>query len=284
MMSDKRQLKTARVNHVGLHYVEAGEGDPIVLVHGSLSDFRSWGLQMRPFSKQYQVVAYSRRYHYPNTWTGDGSDYSVELHAEDLAAFINTLGLGDVHLIGSSLGAYIALIMAVRHPELIRTLVIGEPPIHPLLKHSPEGEALLREFLDNVLEPSKKAFQTGDLELGMKLFIDGVSGAGSFDKLRPSIRAGLLENAPEMKAETTARNYYPRFTKEDARRITAPCLLLTGELSPKMFYHITDILEGWLMHAERDVVPGASHSMHTDNPQAYNETVLKFLAKHRRDA
>ena len=282
MMNDKRQLKTIRVNDVDLHYVETGEGDPIVLVHGSLSDFRSWGLQMRAFSKQYHVVAYSRRYHYPNTWTGDGSDYSVELHAEDLAAFINTLRLGAVHLIGSSLGAYIALITAARHPELTRTLVIGEPPIHPLLKQSPEGEVFLREFLYTVLEPSKKAFQAGDFELGVKLFIDGVSGAGSFDKLRPLVRGGLLENALEMKAETTARNYYPRFTKEDAQRITAPCLLLTGELSPEMFHHITEILEGWLTHAERDVVPGASHSMHTDNPQKYNETVLRFLAKHRR--
>ncbi len=284
MMSDKRRLKTVRVNDVDLHYVEAGEGDPVVLVHGSLSDFRSWGLQMRSFSKQYHVVAYSRRYHYPNAWTGDGTDYSIDLHAEDLATFINTLRLGSVHLIGSSLGAYIALITASQHPELIRTLVIGEPPIHPLLKHSPEGEGLLREFLDTVLGPSKKAFQTGDPELGVKLFIDGVVGAGAFDKLRPTVRAGLLENAPEMKAETTARDYYPRFTKEDAKRIIAPCLLLTGELSPKMFYHITEILEGWLAHAERDVVHGASHSMHTDNPQAYNETVLRFLAKHRRDA
>ncbi len=278
-MKDQLPTKTICVNGVDLHYIEAGKGDPIVLVHGSLSDYRTWGPEVKSFSKRYHVVAYSRRYHYPNAWSGDGTDYSATLHAEDLAALLNTLRLGPVHLVGSSYGAYVALLMAAKHPELVRTLIIGEPPILPLLKGYPEGEALLRDFLDTTLEPSKKAFQSGNDELGVQLFMDGVIGAGAFDRLRPSVRAGLLDNAPEMKAEMTAENCFPPLTKEDAERIKTPCLLLTGELSPRLFHYITEILHGWLAHAMRIVIPGASHSMHSDSPQAYNKTILTFLAE-----
>ena len=98
------------LNGVRLEYVEHGQGDPIVLVHGSLCDFRYWHFQMKPFSQHYRTIAYSRRYHYPNILIGDGRDYSAKRHAEDLAVLLRGLGLGPVHLVAASYGAYKALL------------------------------------------------------------------------------------------------------------------------------------------------------------------------------
>ncbi len=279
-MNGQREPIKLNVNGVDLHYLEQGKGDPVVFVHGSLSDYRTWGLQMKPFARHYRVIVYSRRYHYPNVWTGDGSDYSAVLHSEDLAALIKGLKLGRVHLVASSYGAYTALFVARRYPELVRTLVLGEPPVIPLLKEVPGGDSVAAAFKASALEPARQALERGELEQGVKIFIDGVSGKKSFDQLSPTIRAALLDNARAMKAETTAPKVYPNFSCEDARRINAPTLLVTGELSPRMFHLIADRLEQCLTKKERVMIHGASHAMHAARPQAYNEVVLSFLRKH----
>jgi non-heme chloroperoxidase len=57
------QPRTIDANGTELVYVEQGDGETVVFVHGSLSDFRSWGLQMAPFAQRYRTIAYSRRGH-----------------------------------------------------------------------------------------------------------------------------------------------------------------------------------------------------------------------------
>ncbi len=273
------QPKQMRVNGVEFAYLDQGTGAPVVLVHGSLGDFRTWWGQIGPLSTRYRVIAYSRRYHYPNEWVGDGSDYSAALHADDLSALIRSLRLGRVHVVAASFGAYTALVFAVRHPELVRTLVLGEPPLLPWLRWSPEGQRLLETFLADAWEPAKRAFQRGDLAEGVKTFVDGVGGLGAFDRLSSTARQMLLDNAREMQAEAMAAEYFTPLSCEDVRRITAPVLLLTGELSPKLFHKITDELERCVPHAERAVIEGASHGMHGGNPKAYTQTVLAFLGR-----
>ena len=276
----QNQAKKILVNGVELNYIEQGKGDPVIFVHGSLNDFRAWGSQIEPFSKRYHVIAYSRRYHYPNAWVGEGRDYSAVLHAEDLAALINGLKLGKAHIVASSYGAYTSLLLASRHPKLIRSLVLGEPPLFPWLLNIPGGDTLLAAFITNAWEPARQAFRRGDLEQGVRLFINGVLGEGAFEKLPQPVLSSLMDNALEMKAETSAPNLFPLFSCEDVRKIKAPTLLLKGELSPQIFHLIIDELERCFPNKERAVIPGASHSMHTGNPQVYNETVLAFLAKH----
>jgi pimeloyl-ACP methyl ester carboxylesterase len=72
----------------------------------------------------------------------------------------------------------------------------------------------------------------------------------------------------------------PPFLCEDARKISTPTLLLHGELTPRLFVVINDILEPCLPNEERAVIPSASHGLERDNPAAFNETVLAFLARH----
>lgn len=281
-MTNSPQLHALHANGTTLHYIDQGDGVPLVLVHGSLSDWRTWRSQIEPLAQRYRVIAYSRRYHAPNPWTGDGSDYSAALHARDLAALIAGLALGPVHLAASSYGGYIALLFTASYPEQVRSLVLGEPPILSWLVDIPGGAPLLAAFTSQVWEPARQAFDQGNPEQGVRLFLNAVQGADVFDQLPPPAQAGLMDNAPELKAETSAPGLFSVFQCEDAARIQVPALLLNGEHSPAMFHLITTELARCLPHAERAMIANASHAMHQGNPQAYNTTVLDFLARHEK--
>jgi pimeloyl-ACP methyl ester carboxylesterase len=266
------------VNGTELAYVEEGQGEPLIFVHGSLGDSRTWHFQMKPFAKHYRTIAYSRRYHHPNKWSGDRSDYSMTLHAEDLAALIRKLDLRQVYLVGSSYGAYTSLFFTIHNPGIVRALVLSEPPMLPWLEQSAGGKELHAAFLAEAWEPAKAAFERGELEQGVRAFIDGVLGKGAFDRLPPPVRASMMDNALEMKAETTAPDYFATIACEDVQQVTVPTLLLNGERSPRMFHVIADEVARCLPNVEHATIPNVSHSTNA-NTQAFNETVLAFLAK-----
>ncbi|MCA1453816.1 alpha/beta hydrolase [Bradyrhizobium sp. BRP22] len=278
--SSEMQTREVQINGLTLHYIELGQGTPVVLVHGTLEDYRTWDGQLEAFSKGYRLISYSRRYHYPNEWPKDSIDFSVPVHARDLIAFIEALNLPPVHLIGHSYGAFIAFLVARDHPEVIRSLTLGEPPVMPLLSTTPEGAALLTTFLTTSIVPSSEAFKQGNDEEGVRRFVNGVLGEGSYEKLPPPVRRRLMDNAQGLKGETSSRDLHPPTTCEDVQKVKAPTLLLDGEFSPKMFHVVNDMLEHCLPSVERATIPAASHQMEVENAQAFNEAVLAFIAKH----
>lgn len=272
-------MQSITVNGTELAYLEQGAGVAVIFVHGSLDDLRSWRYQMAPFAARYRVVAYSRRYHYPNLWAGDGSDYSAQIHADDLAAFIRALDLAPAHLVTSSYGGNIAIYLTAQQPELVRSVVLCEPPLLPWLATIEGGTVLRAEFVERTWLPARRAFEAGDLEAGARAFLDGVMGRPTFQLLSPPARAMIMDNAAEMQTETLTNNYFPPFTCEDAAAIDRPVLLLKSELGPRLFHLIVDALCRCLPRAECGFIAGASHAMHVGNPAAFNETVLDFLAR-----
>ena len=107
--------------------------------------------------------------------------------------------------------------------------------------------------------------------------MNGVLGESSYEKLPPPVLKRLMDNVQELKGETSSRDLFPPTKCEDVQKVKAPTLLLDGELSPKMFHLINDMLEHCLPNA---TIPAASHQMEVENPQAFNETVLAFIARH----
>ena len=128
-MNNATQPKPIAIDGAELHYVIQGEGELVVLVHGSLGDYRAWANQVPVLAERYRVVAYSRRFHFPARGEGAVGVYTVAQHAADLAALIERLDLGPVHLVAESYGASVALLCAHHRPHLVRSLVIGEPPL-----------------------------------------------------------------------------------------------------------------------------------------------------------
>jgi pimeloyl-ACP methyl ester carboxylesterase len=273
------QFQTITANGVDLPYIGKGSGTPVVFVHGSLNDFRSWMMQLNVFAERYRAITYSRRYHYPHKTTNGAARNSIIQHREDLAALFRGLGAAPVHLVGSSYGAYTSLMVVAKYPELVRSLVLGEPPALPLLGDEPDGP-MDRQM--QVIGMAGALFDRGDAEGAIRTFIDSVIGNGAFDRMPAPVRGMMLDNAPQMNLEThtSVEDYMGYISCEILQTVQTPTLLLTGEISPKLFWQITDVLERCLPNRERTMIPAASHGMHAMNPTAYNQIVLDFLARH----
>lgn len=278
------ELREIEVNGIALSYTEQGEGEPLILVHGNLCDYRMWEGQLGPFSEKYRVIAYSRRYAYPAKTTDDKTGYTVTPHADDLAALVKRLNLTQVHLVGHSFGAYTALLTAIEHPELVKSLCLAEPPVASLLVTSEEGNRLLFEWVTQTVLPSAQAFESGDDLEGVKIFLDGImADTGFYDKMTPEVKQQINENIQEMKGIICSKmifEFNPFITCADIRNVRAPTLLITAEKSPRFLHVISDELEKCLSQQERVMIPQSSHEMELDNPQALNEAILRFLARH----
>ncbi|MGH9793942.1 MAG: alpha/beta fold hydrolase [Candidatus Acidiferrales bacterium] len=270
-------VKSVRVNGTELSYVEQGRGEPVILIHGFLSDYRVWAAQVSGFSKHYRVIAYSRRYHHPNPWPPALPQTSFSQDTEDLAAFIRALKLRRVHLIGHSAGAHVAALVARDYPQLVRSVVFGEPLFEALVAQSPEAASLppLMFFAD-----ANKAFQQGDDEGGLRILVEGIIGrASAYEEMPPHIHRMLLDNLRLGKVQMAAPAPAP-FTCDDAQRIKTPALVLEGEQTVRLFHVAAEELRKCLPRSEQAVLAGATHALELDNPAGFNDIVLKFLAKH----
>ena len=276
-----------RVNGVELSYVDQGRGVPVVFVHGSLEDYRSWQPQVDAFAERYRAVAYSRRHNYPNPPTARGNDYSAKVDAEDLAALIESLGLPPVHVVALSYGAYAALFLAVEHPRLVRSLVLCEPPVLRWLPDLPGGPALFSEFMTRIWQPAAQAFSEGD-EAGLRATIDGFGEVGyllggekaTWAGVPLEFRKPLLENAREWRALTESKDAFPALTESAVKGIRAPTLLLGGERSMPLNKLIDARLSSLLPYRERIVLAEASHEMWNEKPEECRKAALAFLAAH----
>ena len=280
-----RTLHALSVNGTRLTYRVIGDSGmaPVVFVHGELADLKAWNAQETVFAQTYRVLVYSRRYHPPNPQVDDDQTYSPKLHAEDLAAMLLTLELPSAHIVGSSYGAYVALALAREHPELVRSLVLSEPPIFPLLAGSELGDPVRRAFYTSALDPARAAFTHGDSVAAVRAYYDAVSGGpGRFDNLPAPARTDLLTHAFEMRREMLANReqYYPPIPCAELGRMTTPVLLVRGDRSPRMFQLITDELARCLRNDTTATIPGAGHPPQAANPGYYNQVVLRYLASH----
>lgn len=275
-------LSMVEANGTRLAYLEQGQGDPIVLVHGTLADYRAATPLIPLLSRSYRVITYSRRYHHPNAVPRegiDGADYAFSLHAQDLAAMIKVLGLGRVHVIGHSTGAITALLLARDNPQVVRTLVLGEPGLRSLLTANPNDVALTEEELSGTIRPAQEALRRNDLMGGVRAFIDGRNGrAGVFDQLPPPVRTRLMENAPALKAELVLGPGLPAFTCNDAYQVRHRVLLLVGERSLPFFHRISEELSRCLPNARTGLITGVPHAgIFSGNVEEAAKAIFDFL-------
>jgi pimeloyl-ACP methyl ester carboxylesterase len=287
-------VRTAKVNGTTLAYREQGEGEPVVFVHGTISDLRVWDQQLPSVGRTYRAIAYSRRYAPPNEDIGPDLDDQMQPHVEDLATFLREIDAAPAHLVGNSWGAFISLLTAVQHPELVRTLILEEPPVVPLfLSTPPRPTELLRLFatrprtgiallgiLTRALGPAQKAFERGNDEEAMELFLVGVGGRASYEALPEARIEQFRDNMNSFRAQMLGAGL-PPIRDDEVRNVRIPTLLLTGQHSPTAMLRLTDRLEELLPIVERIEIPDASHGMHEDNPAAVNAAIVGFLGRHR---
>jgi pimeloyl-ACP methyl ester carboxylesterase len=286
-------VRTAAVDGIALAYREQGEGEAVVFVHGSASDLRTWEQQLPAIGTSYRAIAYSRRYARPNEDIEPGADDQMLPHVDDLAALLRLTGAAPAHLVGHSWGAFICLLAAIRHPEMVRSLVLQEPPVlslfvstppalrelFPLLVRRPRTALAILEFGAGTIAPAQRAFRRGDDHQALHAFAHGVLGKETYERLPEERKQQARENLGTLRAQLLGSGF-PPLDEKDVRGIRIPTLLMTGQRSPAFLLRLTEHLQRLLPNAERVDIAGASHAMQEENPGAVNEAILGFLARH----
>ena len=220
------------------HYIEKGEGFPLILLHGNGEDCTYFEHQIEPFAQYFRVIAIDTRGH-GQTPRGD-APFTIRQFAEDLLVFMNQRGIAKAHILGFSDGGNIAMVFALAHPERVEKLILN-------------GANLDASGV-------KRAVQI-PIEIGYRI-------ATLFAKRSPKARLnaemlGLMVNDPNVKPE-------------ELTLIQCPTLVLAGDDDMIKDEH-TRLIARSIPNAEISIIPG-THFIANKNPEVFNETVLRFLA------
>ena len=218
-------------------YKEQGTGFPLILLHGNGEDGSYFEHQMAPFAEHFRVIAVDTRGH-GQTPRGD-APFTIRQFAEDLLAFMDRLGIEKAHLLGFSDGGNIALVFALAHPERVEKLIL-------------DGANLDASGV-------KRSIQI-PIEIGYRI-------AKLFAKKKPEARKnaemlGLMVNDPNVRPEELAR-------------IQSPTLVVAGNKDMIREKH-TRLIAQSIPGARLAILPG-DHFVANKNPEAFNDTVLRFL-------
>jgi len=271
----------AEVNATSLYYEAAGEGAPVVFVHGGfpslamrLEDFDTWQWTWeRDFAARFQFVWYDRRGCWRSASPLDG--YALENQAADLARLLDHLRLDSVHLIGSSAGGPIAMVFAARWPERVRSLTLAGTGLKlwsddddPVTNTIRQQIALLQSVGAQAAFEHRPAGVETSVEILWRMEEEDARGRMDAYLERERRRTRLAEQLPMRDRVhyyavelASISAYMAHDVHPDASKITAPVLVLHGsddrEVPVRFGREIAETIPGATLH----VVPGGGHSL-----------------------
>jgi pimeloyl-ACP methyl ester carboxylesterase len=262
--------RVVRIRQTDLHYCEWGSptNPPLLLLHGGSAHAHWWDHLAADLARAYRVLALDLRGHGDSAWVTP-SAYEIEDYVTDVEAFVSTLGLTPLTLLGHSLGGFIALTYASVHAEALRALIVVDMGFRlrqsrrlRLLSHLPapvyqDEEDLRRRF--RLLPPETRAPSSLLHEIA-----------------RHSVRRlpdGRL--APKFDRATLIRE--PRDLTASLSRIACPALFLRGSESQHLSATTLAEMATLCPQARGLDIPDAGHHLFLDNPGAFLHAVRNFL-------
>ena len=271
------QLKTIKIADAEIHFIDKGTGEVIIFVHGGMEDYRTWDYQIDSFSKKYRVITYSRRFNYPNHNTKEIKKFSAETEAKDLARLIVQLKVQPVHLVGHSFGAVVALSLAIRHPQLVQSLTLSEPPMISWLPGLDGGKQLYDDFYNSFMKPVKQDFEQQDTIAVLRHTLIYFYGSDLSTELHEEDRTQLIANFPEWRAITYSTNAFPLIRKEKVANLKMPVLLLSAGKTMSVLKVTNAELKRLLPKAQHFQLAEGTHDYWITNPKQMGNALINFL-------
>jgi pimeloyl-ACP methyl ester carboxylesterase len=231
------------VNGVHMWYDDRGSGDPLVLLHGGLTDSRDFAGNLDALAGGFRLLQPERRGH---GHTADvAGPITVEIMAQDTVAFLDKIVGGRARLVGYSAGAVVALWLAVRRPDLVDRLVLISGAFHP--------DGMIMRPTADVEPPAPLVAAYAEVS---------PDGADHF----PVVLAKI--------ARTVAEE--PGLTPADLSRVTCPTLVMAADDDVVTLEHTLALYRG-LPDAQLAIIPGTSHLLLHEKPQLCTGLVTDFL-------
>lgn len=269
------------VDGAELAFTVQGHGEPVVLIHGAFIADAFRPLLAEPsLVDHYRLIAYHRRGYADSSRTPGPT--SMAQQAADCWMLLRHLGVARAHLVGHSLGASIALHLALDAPEVVHSLALLEPALFIGESAQSYREAQLR---------SVQCYR----EAGAAVAVDEALGtrwpgyrAGLNQVLPDAFDQAVAEAATVFESDIGALDW--NFGPTEAARIQAPALVVLGGASPTLhprFGETYRLLLEWLPNAEGFVLPGATHFLHLEGLSCRRdmaEALTAFFARHAMGA
>lgn len=250
------------VNGIKMYYEVYGEGYPLILIHGGISNVRMWDKQIPIFSKHFKCFVVDCR--------GQGKtnnplgEFHYKLMADDIAAFIKELKLERPFLCGWSDGAQIGLEIGLNYSDLVKSMVLGGTLIH-----------ISQELID-----------------GFKAI--GIEGPGqvNFEKLEQTLD-WLVKLLKKHQSSVYGENYWKsllikisqmwfdpeEFPGEAIKNITTPSLILLGDRDDYIPVTEAVTMHKIMPNAELTIIPNGNHDVYATQTELYNQIVINYLLR-----
>jgi pimeloyl-ACP methyl ester carboxylesterase len=242
---------------VDIYYEAHGSGPTLLLTHGYSSTSAMWQGQIEALSRHHKLVLWDMRGHGQSDYPEDPAAYSEALTVADMAALLDKVGADAAVVGGLSLGGYMSLAFYRAYPQRVRALLIIDTG--PGFKKDDARETW-----------NKRARETGD-----RFEREGLEVLKSASPERSSVShrdaSGLARAARGMLTQRDAR------VIELLPDIKVPSLVVVGA-DDAPFLAASDYMAAKIPGARKAVIAAAGHAVNIDQPQAFIEAVLPFLA------
>ena len=263
-----------------LHYATSGTGEPMLLIPGLGMDHTYYRLGAPLLSRHLQVLAVDPRG--IGRSTKSPPPYSVEGWADDFAAMIDQLGFGPIHVLGSSLGGAMALALAQRHPDKLKSLIVVGG--FSELDRATELNFRLRLRLIQKLGMSDEVADYMGLWTLTRKFINSDAGYAVMRANQANIRANSAESYSAFIDALLkwgrcqpGQEQEPKFTTLLAS-IKGPTLVVTSDNDHLIPRELSELIAARISGAKLVVMPGAGHIPFMEQPEQVTRIVLDFVS------
>ena len=232
---------TAEVDGIKLYYEIYGSGAPLVLLHGNGGSIAAMHFQIDYFRTRREVIAIDSRGH-GKSEMGPGR-LTYRQMADDVAALLESLHSPPADVFGWSDGGIITLLLAIRHPEVVRRIALSGANLSP-----------------EALDPKDLASMKADLKHAEEELATG-DRSQPWDTIRQYVQLMVTQ---------------PNITTDDLAHITAPALVMAGEHDMIPAPH-TRLIAASIPHAQLHIFAGAGHGALQEQPDAFNAVLEKFF-------
>ncbi len=260
------------VNNTNIHYEESGQGaETIVFSHGLLWSTRMFDNQVAVLKDNYRVITYDHR--------GQGqsdvaeSDYDMDTLSEDAIALIEKLNLGKVHFVGLSMGGFVAMRIAARRPDLLKSLILIETSAEP----EPQENIPKYKMLNLVARWLGFGLVTNSIMPIMfgQTWLNDSSRADEHEywkkQLQSNHRIGIT------RAVNGVVNR--KGISDELTNITAPTLIMVGDEDVATVPAKAERIHQAISNSKLVYIPQAGHTSTVEHPTKVNQTILEFLSE-----
>lgn len=264
----------AEVNGAQLYYQEAGNGHPLLLIHGGLVHSGMWDDQFEAFAQHFRVIRFDLRgFGRSSSPAGEYAFY------QDVRGLLDTLTVDRAHVVGLSMGGKIAIDFALAYPERVTTLL----PVASALSGYRFSERTMRRMVE-----ADERLEAGDIAAGVelenRLWVDGPARTPEMvdPAVRERVRVMNTANYQRAADESIELDLEPAAIDRLAE-VGVPTLVVAGDQDVPDILAIAELLQRDIGGARLAIISNTAHQLNMERPDEFNRIVLEFLESRTLD-